>query len=216
LRRRLVRAAWGLWAPWACGDGGGGRESADTGSGITVTATEGDATATLSDSSASADTGSGTADAGCPADALCGETACCAAGEVCVDGECVADCGDSDPCGAEQVCCGDGQICFIGSCIVPGEPCKGLQCASSVESECADGELCDPELGLCVPNFANPECAFQPEVGEFDPVPRFTWGVRKTRACDLGCQTEENCVNDVCTPTWTHVDIAADDFPGWH
>ncbi|HET6585357.1 MAG TPA: FG-GAP-like repeat-containing protein, partial [Nannocystaceae bacterium] len=199
----------------ACGDGGDAREDAsasgDTGIGASATATVGDGTlgdATLDDGA------DGTA--GCPAEQACGEDMCCAAGEVCVDDACVVDCGGADPCGVDQICCESDQICFIGSCIVPGSACQGLQCATNTESECNDGEVCDSELGFCVPDFANPDCAFHPDSEMFDPIPRFTWGLRATRACDLGCQTEEVCMNDVCTPTWTHVSIAADDFPEYH
>ena len=90
------------------------------------------------------------------------------------------------------------------------------RCATNTTVECDTNQICDAELGLCVPNLADPECAFQPEKGVFDPIPRFSWGVRQVRACDLGCQVEEQCVNDVCTPTWTHQTIAADDYPEWH
>src|SRR5690606_32676252 len=86
----------------------------------------------------------------------------------------------------------------------------------SIESDCSTGEVCDGELGLCVPNLGDPTCIFAPEPGVFDPVPRFTWGRRQERACDLGCQTEEVCMADVCTPTWNHVEIAEDAFPDWY
>jgi hypothetical protein len=217
---RRLRWGW-VWCsttlvPMACGDGSNRPgESADDTGGISMSASQADASVTDTDPSASGDTAADGVDTGCSPELVC-EDECCAAGEACVDGECVLDCGDSDPCGADPVCCEDGQICYVGNCVVPGSACKGLQCATNVESECEDGEICDNELGLCVPDFANPDCAFEPEVGQFEPIPRFTWGVRATRACAAGCQVEENCVNDVCTPTWTHVEIAADDYPEWH
>jgi hypothetical protein len=184
---------------------------------LTASATEGDSTSqgTLESSG----TPDGTADStgGCTPEQLCGEMMeCCAAGQICQDGSCITDCGEDDPCGPDMVCCDAGQICYAGSCVVPGDPCKGLACATNTTSECEDDEICDSELGLCVPNLADPDCAFAPMPGVFDPVPRFSWGVRQQRACDLGCQTEENCVNDVCTPTWTHVEIAMDDFPDYY
>jgi len=197
----------------ACGDGGGGRDDDTAEGGPGITASDTDASATLD---GTADDGSGTADTGgCPADRVCDEM-CCAPNEACIEGACAIDCGDTEPCGPEGICCDDGQICYVGACVVPGDPCQGMQCATNLVSECAEDEVCDTQLGLCVPNFANPDCAFQPEVGTFDAVPRFTWGVRQQRSCDLGCQVEEVCMNDVCTPQWTHVAIAADDYPEWH
>jgi hypothetical protein len=91
-------------------------------------------------------------------------------------------------------------------------------CATRSDSECEPDEICDSQMGVCVPNFANPACAFEPKVGVFDPVPRFTWGLRAQRACDLGCQKEELCnaATSLCEPSWNHVDIAADDSPAWH
>ena len=69
-----------------------------------------------------------------------------------------------------------------------------------------------------MPDFSDPSCAFEPEVGVFDPVPRFSWGVRQERACDLGCQTEEVCnvASGLCEPTWPHIEVAKDDFPEFH
>ena len=63
-----------------------------------------------------------------------------------------------------------GEICYVGQCIVPSGACTGMVCATKVESDCPNGELCDPELGQCVPNLGDPTCAFEPEVGGFDPV----------------------------------------------
>jgi hypothetical protein len=197
----------------ACGDDGGkGDGTGDDGilpptSG--GTGTEG----TLDDGTATA--GSGTADstAGeCPPSQVCG-AACCAAGEACSDGQCVLDCGDAPPCGDE--CCGAGELCYVGQCIVPGASCNAIACATSVTSDCQPSEICDAQLGLCVPNLADPTCAFEPEIGVFDPVPRFTWGVRRVRDCALGCQKEEICdaATNTCTPTWPHITIADDDFP---
>ena len=112
-----------------------------------------------------------------------------------------------------DVCCGDAEVCYVGQCIVPGNPCSAAACATSLQSDCDKGEVCDASLGACVPNFADPTCAFEPEVGVFDPVPRFTWGVRQQRDCALGCQTEEICNAGFCEPTWNHVQVADDDLP---
>jgi len=191
--------------------------SASNGPGITASATGGsdgddDGMVDTSGNSSGADS---TGDA-CSLAQQCGEpVTCCAPDELCVEGECQVDCGGSDPCGDAQVCCdqGAGEVCYVGECIVPGRACSAAACATSVEPDCGDGEVCDPSLGLCVPDLADPTCAFKPKVGVFDPVPRFTWGQRQTRSCDLGCQVEEVCMADVCTPTWTHVDLMEDDLP---
>ena len=101
---------------------------------------------------------------------------------------------------------------------MPSGSCSTAVCATKLGSDCADDEICDPDLGQCVPNFADPNCAFAPDPGVFDPVPRFTWGLRANRDCSLGCQKEETCnmTTNLCQPTWNHVDIASDDYPDWH
>lgn len=196
------------------GSGGSGRDT-ETGTGITITDTD-DATINPSET---ADTGSGTmgdsTGGACPEPRECAED-CCEEGEVCNDGVCELDCGVNDAC--LDVCCEGGEICYVAQCIVPGGPCNAAACATEAESDCAEDEICDPELGLCVPNLANGTCAFEPDPGVFDPIPRFTWGIRQDRDCGLGCQKEEACnaVSNLCEPTWVHVSIAADDFPNHH
>ncbi|KIG14904.1 hypothetical protein DB30_06206 [Enhygromyxa salina] len=150
----------------------------------------------------------------------CGDD-CCAADEACDPNtlECVLDCGDTDPCGvAPGECCGDGQICYVGQCVIPGGPCSELGCATQTESDCAEGEICDGDLGLCVPNLADETCTFMPEPGVFDPVPRWSWGVRKPRNCmiDSDCQKEEICDNGGCAVTWPHHVPQPDDYPQHH
>ncbi|MBX7079103.1 MAG: FG-GAP-like repeat-containing protein [Nannocystaceae bacterium] len=202
----------------ACGGSGGGGErdtDGDTGGITTLTGAGGSSSDSAADADGSGSDSSTTA-APCPDEQRCGETGCCGEGEACVDGECVVDCGIEEPCGPDQICCAEGELCYAGNCVVPGDPCGGLACATNTTQECDDGEVCDSGLGLCVPNFADPTCAFEPTPGVFDPVPRFSWGVRKVRPCTDGCQVEEACMNDVCTPTWPHHDIADDDFPEWH
>jgi hypothetical protein len=198
----------------ACGDDGGlDGEGDDTGLPIPPTtgldSTTGDAT--VGEGTASG-TGLDSTGAPCPEPLVCGE-ACCAEGEVCTDGQCVLDCGIEPPCG--DVCCGAEEVCYVGQCVVPGGPCSAVACATSVTSDCEANEVCDARLGQCVPNLADPSCAFEPEVGVFDPVPRFTWGVRAPRDCALGCQKEEVCnaMTNLCEPTWPHITIADDDFP---
>lgn len=201
-----------------CGGGGSagsrGDTEDDTG-GLSITLTTAPMTESGSEVGTADSTGPGTTTGACPAELVCDAT-CCAEGETCIDGACVVDCGEMAPCGPDQICCADGELCYAGSCVVPGNACRGLACATNTTQECEDNQICDGELGLCVPNLADPSCAFEPTPGVFDPIPRFSWGVRAARACSDVCQVEEQCVNDVCTPTWTHHDIAADDFPEWH
>jgi hypothetical protein len=197
----------------ACGDDGSQVETTvDDGLPLPATGTDtGETTAV--DTGGTAGTGLDSSGGQCPEPLVCGD-ACCAAGELCDEAQqCVLDCGEDPPCG--DACCGDGELCYVGQCIVPGGPCNAAACATSVASDCNADEICDATLGQCVPNFADPTCAFEPEVGVFDPVPRFTWGVRAVRSCDLGCQTEEVCnaATNNCDTTWPHLTIAADDFP---
>lgn len=222
VRRQLELglAAVGCAGAWGCSsDGAPHQEGSEAGS-ISLSLSGPDTDATSMDGTLEGnETADGTVDGttgACPEAQICGEAGCCAADELCQDGACVKDCGEGDPCGPDQVCCGEGELCYAGSCVVPGDPCRGLACATNTTSECEANEICDAELGLCVPNLADPECAFEPTPGVFDPVPRFSWGVRQQRACSEGCQTEESCVNDVCTPSWTHLEIAMDDFPEYH
>ncbi len=205
-----------------CGDDSGGAGDTDaSGPGTLTLTTQGTETNTESGttdaSTSGVDTGSSTEGA-CPESRICGD-GCCDADQRCDDSDtCVLDCGANDPCG--DVCCdvGGGELCYVGQCIVPGDVCSAAACATQVGSDCGDGEVCDPQLGQCVPDFSDPTCAFEPEVGVFDPVPRFSWGVRQERACDLGCQTEEVCNmgTGFCEPTWPHIEVAADDFPEFH
>lgn len=217
---RFVEPTWGLGlitcvfalgcANESSGDGGG--TEGDSG----VTASVGD-DETSADGSTSGDgaTADGTGGS-CPDEQVCGDV-CCEAGELCEDGMCRVDCGGDPPCGEEQQCCGGDEICYAGQCVTPGASCSAAACATKVGSDCGEDEICDAELGQCVPNFADPTCAFEPEVGVFDPVPRFTWGVRQERSCDLGCQKAEVCnAGNLCEPTWNHVTIAQDDFPEFH
>lgn len=214
-------AGWAAcMALMACGGDDGRAQSSASNSGITVTATDGETESATGTTSDTTDT-EGTDDSGgeCPPPRVCGD-GCCEEGETCVDGACLVDCGGVPACGADQICCDEaaGEICYVGQCVVPSGTCSGLACATQVESDCGQGEICDAELGLCVPNLGDPTCAFEPEVGVFDPVPRFTWGVRKSRPCSDGCQVEETCnmATMTCAPTWNHVEIAEDDFPEYY
>ncbi len=207
-----------------CESGGQGRGSGSVSEsdtvGITMTTTDASASEGSSDASGTS-TGMGMGSSSdsvgdttgdCADDLRCGN-ACCEAGHICVDDRCVIDCGGPDPCGVDQLCCGIDEICHVGQCVVPGGACDAAACATSITSDCAADEVCDAELRLCVPNLANAECSFAPTPGQFDPVPRFTWGRRAERPCSSGCQKEEMCVADMCEPTWTHIDPAADDLP---
>ncbi len=164
-----------------------------------------DVTTTFDDSSES--------DTDCSA---CGND-CCGPEEQCDPDlqQCVIDCGEEEPCGDPAQCCNAGEICYAGGCIVPGSPCQVGVCATDTETGCNEGEVCDGELGLCVPDIANKDCTYTPEAGVFDPIPRFTWGRRKVRACmdDSACQKEEVCMAGTCTVTWPHVQPTDDDNP---
>ncbi|MFO7563003.1 MAG: hypothetical protein R6X02_10205 [Enhygromyxa sp.] len=150
----------------------------------------------------------------------CGE-GCCGPGELCDEASqsCVLDCGGEEPCGSDPgECCSAGELCYVGQCVVPGGSCSVLSCATETESDCDEGEICDADLGLCVPNLANEACTFTPEAGVFEPVPRWSWGVRKPRSCsaDEDCQVAEICQAGSCAVTWPHHQPAEDDYPAYH
>ena len=156
---------------------------------------------------------------GDPCATPCGD-ACCEDGEVCNQDSmtCELDCGAEEPCGIDPpVCCGGGEICYVGQCVVPGGPCE-LGCATQTESDCDDDEICDPDLGQCVPDLADETCTYAPEPGVFDPVPRWSWGVRKPRACNVDddCQKAEVCQAGNCEVTWPHHEPEMDDWPTHH
>ena len=172
-----------------CNDDGSadGGAPSDTDEGIPTSEGDGDGDEPTGDGDGAPGDGDGD-----PCMAPCGD-GCCGPDEVCDEQAqtCVLDCGARAPCGSDPgECCGGDEICYVGQCVVPGDACSVLSCATETESECDTGEICDADLGLCVPNLANEACTFAPEAGVFDPVPRWSWGVRKPRACaiDDDCQ----------------------------
>ncbi|NVB42914.1 VCBS repeat-containing protein [Pseudenhygromyxa sp. WMMC2535] len=198
----------------ACGDDGASTDDDDVGEGIgtgdgTTSDTGGETGTTSTTSNTDLDTTDG-------CENLCGDE-CCGDDEVCNPNTlaCELDCGEEEPCGDPEVCCGDAEICYAGSCIVPGDACQAGVCATDTETGCQDDEVCDGELGLCVPDIANADCTYTPEAGVFDPVPRFTWGQRKNRSCDsdADCQKEEICDAGTCAVTWPHVLPGEEDMP---
>ncbi|EDM75285.1 FG-GAP repeat/HVR domain protein [Plesiocystis pacifica SIR-1] len=197
----------------ACGDDGGAEGGADEvgdSSGGIETGTTEDSESSSSDST-TAEESTGDLESGC--EMTCGDD-CCAADEVCNEQtlECVLDCGEQsgaliEPCGDDEpVCCGDGEICYVGMCITPGNACEDLACATETDSDCPAGEVCDPDLGQCVPDLADESCIYTPEAGVFEPVPRWSWGERQVRSCttEADCQVEEICDMGTCAVTWPH------------
>jgi hypothetical protein len=198
----------------ACGDSGSDDRGDEISTGLSTD--ESDSSGSESETAEGSTTADETADeTGCASP--CGDE-CCAADEQCdpVNLECVIDCGDDEPCGVDEpVCCGDAELCYVGQCIVPGGACEGLVCATKTDSGCDVDEICDADLGLCVPDLADVSCTFTPEAGVFDPVPRWSWGVRQARDCmvDDDCQAAEICNAGACEVTWTHVTPTVDDYP---
>ncbi|HRI09088.1 MAG TPA: VCBS repeat-containing protein, partial [Nannocystaceae bacterium] len=177
------------------------------------------ASATATDSGTTGTTGPVTATdtdtGGCAPDKVCGME-CCAADQVCSEGFCQKDCGGDEPCGVQQECCGQGQLCYLGECISPGAPCTEITCATQQQvQECDPGQICDPNLGLCVPSKVDENCAYVPPAGKFSAKPQFTWGKRKSVNCTMNsqCQTAEVCMGGKCQVTWPHLEPAADDMP---
>ena len=163
------------------------------------------------------DTGGSTAGA-CDPSQVCGE-ACCEADEACDDNGAVASTAAPTILAVTRVATQPAASRVTwASASSRGPWCSAAACATEVGSERGDGEVCDPNSANACPTSPTPSCAFEPEVGVFDPVPRFSWGVRQERACDLGCQTEEVCnvASGLCEPTWPHIEVAKDDFPEFH
>ncbi|MCB9753753.1 MAG: VCBS repeat-containing protein [Myxococcales bacterium] len=142
--------------------------------------------------------------------------ACCEPDQVCFLDQCSDDCGGAPPCGEAKDCCDMSEVCYLGACVVPGNACTEMLCATKDDpQQCDDGFVCDSQLGLCVPAKADPTCIYVPPQNVFEPVPLFTWGVRKSVNCndDSQCQNAEVCENGKCAVTWPHVTIADDDAP---
>lgn len=214
LRRHILASTLvSLLIAGACSSGSGGDADGGGGSGA------------MSDAGTGAVGGGNFFDGtpgGCPAERTCGSL-CCDPSEACIDeGSGEAEC---VPCGGDaarlcgDVCCAGSDICYLGECTTPGADCTEFACATkAVVSNCGDGELCDQDLGKCMPSRLRESCVFEPPPQVFDPVPRFTWGKRKARSCDAvgGCQAAEVCgANNMCTVTWPHVDIPADGAEAW-
>jgi len=169
----------------------------------TTETTEGPTT-TLSETESESETGNVCNDDELP----CGAD-CCVGEQVCFEGACADDCGGVPPCGPDRICCGDGDVCYLDSCVTPGDSCNETLCATKDEQQqCADGFVCDPQLGLCVPSKADANCVFVPPPNVFEPIPVFTWGFRKPTNCndDSACQNAEVCMDGQCQITWGHVD----------
>ncbi|MCA9658303.1 MAG: VCBS repeat-containing protein, partial [Myxococcales bacterium] len=184
-----------------------------TGSASATTGTTGGTDTTVGTTTSDSDTSASESDTG--ACTPCGDE-CCTADQVCEELQCIKDCGGDPPCGPQQECCGDGQICYLEACVDPGPACGQIMCATQQqESECDDGYICDPNLGLCVPTSADEGCQYIPDAGVFAAKPQFTWGKRKSVNCnnDSACQTGEICENGKCAVTWPHFEPAADDKP---
>lgn len=146
----------------------------------------------------------------------CGD-GCCEPYEQCLlDREdediCVTCGGDRDArCG--DTCCEGSAVCYLGQCVMPGADCSVGTCATrEVQTDCGPAEVCDAATGKCMPASVADSCIYQPPPQVFEPMPRFTWGARRVRACDAlgGCQAAETCVDNICTITWPHIDIPVD------
>jgi hypothetical protein len=102
----------------------------------------------------------------CPGVA-CGE-ACCGEGESCVDGACACVSGETCHIDGSLVCCAEGTVCYLEACTTPGAECDG-------NSDCADGEYCEPLLGRCLPSGGVTDCVYTPPAGEFHPEVLWSW-----------------------------------------
>lgn len=186
-----------------CGGSGAADELASDGIQPTAGST-GDAT----DSGPDDDEGSTGEVSLCGADEIECDGICCEGSDVCLDGACASGCGPNESvCGPDRACCGSEEACYLGQCVVPGGACETVACATQqATAECEDGFVCDGDLGLCMPSFADAGCEYVPPPAQFEPQPQFSWGQRGTVACDDDsvCQAFESCVAAECQPSWTH------------
>jgi hypothetical protein len=189
----------------------------DTSTGTTASTISGGSTSTGEESTNTNTNGesSSTGEMGCAVDKQCNDD-CCTAEQECVESQCQKDCGGPPPCGPMEECCLGNEICYLGECVVPGPACMQTQCATQLVNDCAPGYVCDEDLEKCLPSKADPACIYIPPAQTFKPVPTFTWGFRKSVNCTMvsQCQTAETCTGGKCTPTWPHLNIAANDVPG--
>ncbi|MCA9706701.1 MAG: VCBS repeat-containing protein, partial [Myxococcales bacterium] len=89
--------------------------------------------------------------------ALCGpQGTCCAAGEECIEEQCHAPCDTDIRCGADlSECCAEGEVCLGDACVAPSGAC--------IDSyDCADGEYCEPNIDLCLPETMPAVCELTP------------------------------------------------------
>ena len=96
--------------------------------------------------------------------------ACCDENFVCegIDGCAPVAC-EGIRCGPdESLCCTGEEICWGDSCVIADLPCDSV-------IDCPEDEICEPDLGVCVPSSGVSECEYRPPPGEFDPVLDCRW-----------------------------------------
>lgn len=100
----------------------------------------------------------------CGADDIECDGICCEGSDVCLDGACASGCGpDETVCRPDRACCGSEEACDLGQCVVPGGVCETVACATQqATAECEHGFVCDGDLGLCMPSFADVGCRCPP------------------------------------------------------
>ncbi len=105
----------------------------------------------------------------CTPQTLCGQGGDCCPGEAaCLDGQCRAPC-DTVRCGpALEQCCGAGDICYAQSCVSTDVECV-------LQSDCEDDEVCEPDLGICIPEALIGTCEYVPPPGLFEPEVDCRW-----------------------------------------
>jgi hypothetical protein len=108
---------------------------------------------------------------GCQSGIVCGNGACCATGEECVINACLPSCASSVRCGADgAVCCAAGEACVSDKCAQPSGSCLDW-------ADCAEGEFCEPILGVCLPQPepGSATCEYKPDAGPLTPVLEWSW-----------------------------------------
>ena len=98
----------------------------------------------------------------------CNDT-CCDDLLTCEGGQCELICETGITCGAgSELCCNSDEVCYADVCVVPSGACEFTE-------DCAEDELCDRVLELCLPRAGIPVCTYEPPIGQFQPSLECRW-----------------------------------------
>ncbi|AWV90278.1 hypothetical protein [Bradymonas sediminis] len=76
-----------------------------------------------------------------------------------------AVCDPANQCASE--CCESAELCLRDACVLPGQTCEH-------NLECANGEICEPSIGRCIPD-PGVVCEYRPDTDIFEPSVTLAW-----------------------------------------